>query len=105
MPGLKNNPIQILWLLTIFASTYLLLKKFINKFCHQVTNFDGLEKNNYDSILIIIDRLTKMVYYKPVKITINTSDLAEIIINIMVRYYGFLDLIVTNQRLLFTSKF
>ena len=46
-----------------------------------------------------------MVYYKQVKFTINTPDLIKIIINIIIKYYGFLDLIVTNQGLLFTSKF
>ena len=35
-----------------------------------------------------------MVYYKPVKVIINASGLIEIIINKIVRYYGFLDLIV-----------
>lgn len=40
--------------------------------------------NNYDSILLIINRLKKIVYYKPFKITINVSSLAEIIINMMV---------------------
>ena len=27
------------------------------------------KSNNYDSILVIVDRLTKMVHYKPVKVT------------------------------------
>ena len=46
-----------------------------------------------------------MVYYKLVKVTINTPSLAEIIIIVDVRYHGFLDLIITNSGLLFTSKF
>ena len=36
--------------------------------------------DSYDSILVIVDRLTKMVYYKPVKITIDAPDLAKVII-------------------------
>ncbi len=32
------------------------------------TNWKG---KTYDSILVIIDRLTKMVHYKPVKVTID----------------------------------
>ena len=45
-----------------------------------------------------------MVYYKPVKITIDTPDLAEVIINMIVRCYGFLESIVINRGLLFISK-
>ena len=61
--------------------------------------------DSYDLIFVIVDRLTKMVHYKPVKITINTSGLAEVIINVIVRHYGLPDSIVTNQGLLFISKF
>ena len=46
-----------------------------------------------------------MVYYKLVKVTINASGLAEVIINVVVKYHGLPDSIVTNQGLFFTSKF
>ena len=46
-----------------------------------------------------------MVYYESVKVIINFSSLIKIIIHIIVRHYGFSDLIVTNRRLLFISKF
>ena len=46
-----------------------------------------------------------IMYYKLVKITINASSLAKIIINMIMRYYGLLDSIFTNQGLLFLSKF
>ena len=46
-----------------------------------------------------------MVYYEPVKVTINAPGLAKIIIDIVVRHYGLPDSIVTDQRSLFTSKF
>ena len=42
------------------------------------------KKDNYNSILVIINQLTKIVYYKSVKITINALDLAKIIINMIV---------------------
>ena len=54
------------------------------------------KKNSYDLIFLIINRLTKMVYYKPVKITIDAKGLVEIIFDIIIRYYGPLNLIVTN---------
>ena len=60
---------------------------------------------SYDLILIIIDRLTKMVNYKPVKITIDTPGLAKVIIDIVVWYYCLPDSIITDQGSLFTSKF
>lgn len=43
---------------------------------------------SYDFILVIVDFLTKMVYYKPVKVTIDAPGLAEVIINIIVYHYG-----------------
>ena len=46
-----------------------------------------------------------MVHYKPVKITLNALGLAKVIINVIVRHHGLLDLIVTDQGSLFTSKF
>ena len=60
---------------------------------------------NYDSILIIVDRLTKMVHYEPVKVTIDAPGLAEVIIDVVVRHHGLPDSIVTDRGSLFTSKF
>ena len=61
--------------------------------------------DNYDSILVIVNRLTKMVHYKPVKITLDASGLAKVIIDMVIRQHGLPDLIVTDQGFLFTSKF
>ena len=66
------------------------------------TNWKG---ESYDSILVIVDRLTKMVHYEPVKATINTLGLAEVIINVVVWHQGLPNSIVTNRGSLFTSKF
>ena len=60
---------------------------------------------SYDLILVISDRLTKMVHYKPVKITIDTPGLAEVIIDVVVRHHDLPDSIITNRRSLFMSKF
>lgn len=59
----------------------------------------------YDSIFVIINRLSKLIYYKPVKVTIDTSALAEVITKMLVWYYGLLNSIVSNWSLIFTSKF
>ena len=63
------------------------------------------KEDSYDSILVTVNWLTKMVYYKPVKVTINAPGLAKIIIDVVVRYHSLPDLIVTDRGLLFTSKF
>ena len=46
-----------------------------------------------------------MVYYELVKIIINASSLAEIIIDVVVRHHGLSNSVVTNKGSLFTSKF
>ena len=63
------------------------------------------KKDNYNFILVIVNWLTKMVYYKLVKITLNAPGLAEVIIDVVVRHHGLPDLIVTDRGSLFTSKF
>ena len=46
-----------------------------------------------------------MVHYNPVKVTINTPGLAEIIIDMVMRYHGLSNSIVIDRGLLFISKF
>lgn len=46
-----------------------------------LTNLKG---EIYDLILVIMNQLTKMMYYKPVNIIINTFRLVEIILDIVV---------------------
>ena len=61
--------------------------------------------DSYDSILVIVNRLTKMVHYKPVKVTINAPSLTEVIINVVVRHYGLPYSIIINRKSLFILKF
>ncbi len=61
--------------------------------------------NSYDSILVIVDQLRNILHYEPVKVTIDTSGLAEVIINVVVRHDRVPESIVTDWGLLFTSKF
>ncbi len=63
------------------------------------------KSNSYNSILVIVDQLTKMVHYIPVKVTIDAPSLAEVISNKVVRHHRVLESIITNQSSLFTSKF
>ncbi len=52
--------------------------------------------DSYNSILVIVDRLMKMVYYEPIKVTINTLGLAEVIINVVERHHKVPESIVTD---------
>ena len=66
------------------------------------TNWKG---ETYDSILVIVDRLTKMVHYKPVKVTIDAPGLAKVIIDVVVRQHNLSDSIASDRSSVFTSKF
>ena len=46
-------------------------------------------------ILLLVIDLER--WYKLVKITINTINFAEVILNVVVCYYGFLSLIIINS--------
>ena len=46
-----------------------------------------------------------MVHFKPVKITIDAPDLAEVIMDVVVRYHGLPNSIITDWSSLFTLKF
>ena len=63
------------------------------------------KSDNYNSILVIVNRLTKIVYYKLVKLTINTLKLAKVIINMIVQYYNFANSIIGDRGAIFTFEF
>ncbi len=61
--------------------------------------------DSYDSILVIVDRLTKIVHYESIKVTIDGLGLVEVIIDVIVWHHKVSESIVTDQGLLFISKF
>ena len=61
------------------------------------------KRDSYNFILVIVDRLIKMVYYKLVKITIDTPGLTKVIINMVMRHNGLLNSIVIDRGSLFTQ--
>ena len=63
------------------------------------------KEENYDFVLVIVDWLTKMVYYEPVKVTINVSGLAKVILDVVIWHHGLSNSIMSDRGLLFTSKF
>ena len=46
-----------------------------------------------------------MVYYEPVKVTINAPGLAEVIIGVVVQYHGLPDSIISDWGAMFISQF
>ena len=66
------------------------------------TNWKG---ETYDLILVIVNWLMKMIYYKPVMVTINASGLAKVIIKAVLQHYGLPDSIVSDHSSVFISKF
>ena len=56
------------------------------------------KNESYKSILVIVDCLIKIIYYKFIKITIDIvrSNLVEVIMNMMMCQHNILKLIVIN---------
>jgi len=59
----------------------------------------------YDSVLVVIDRFTKMARYLPCRKTIDAEQLAELIIGSVVKDFGLPSGIVSDRGSVFTSKF
>lgn len=57
--------------------------------------------DSYNSILVIVDQLTKIVYDEPIKIMIDALSLAKVIIDIGVGHYKVCESIVMDWGLLF----
>ena len=100
--AVRHKPYNDLQSLPVFSHYW---KDLLIDFVTGVPISTDWKGDSYDSILVIVDRLTKMVRYKPVKVTINALGLAEVIINVVVRHHGLSDSIVTDWGSLFTSKF
>ena len=59
----------------------------------------------FDSIWVIIDRLTKSAHFLPVKTSYGASDYAKIFVREIVRLHGVPTSIVSDRGSQFTSKF
>lgn len=46
------------------------------------------KKNNYDTVLVVVNFLSKMMYYKSIKTIIDIVGIAKIIIDIVIRHHG-----------------
>ena len=61
------------------------------------------KSETYDSILVIIDWLIKMVHDELVKVIINVLELADVIMDIIVQHHNLFDSIINNRGSALTS--
>ena len=59
----------------------------------------------YDSILMMIDRLTKMIHYILIIKIINAENLTKVFIKKIVQLHNFSLFIIINKKSLFISNF
>ncbi|CCD25382.1 uncharacterized protein NDAI_0F00630 [Naumovozyma dairenensis CBS 421] len=62
------------------------------------------EVHKFNSVLVVIDRLTKMARFIPTKKTLDASDCADLLINHIICHHGVPDEIVSDRDKLFTGK-
>jgi hypothetical protein len=62
-------------------------------------------QSGYDSIWVIVDRLTKLAHFIPVKTTYSSSRLAELYMSRIVYLHGVPKKIVSDRGTQFTSRF
>jgi hypothetical protein len=62
-------------------------------------------RDNYDSIWVIVDRLTKVAHFIPVKTTYSRAQLAELYMSRIVCLHGVPKKIVLDRGTQFTSRF
>jgi hypothetical protein len=66
---------------------------------------EPLIKIIYDSILVIIEELTKYIYFELYKESLTAKNLVYIFMKIVVARYGTLEVIKLNREIVFTSQF
>ena len=69
-----------------------------------VTGFPKSKRGN-DAIFVVIDKLTKVAHFLPIKESITAAQLAELYTSRIVSLHGILQLISSDRGSIFTSKF
>ena len=59
----------------------------------------------HDSIMLVVDKLTKAAHFIPLKTTHKAADVADIFIKEVARLHGIPKMIVSDRDLKFTSNF
>ena len=60
---------------------------------------------SYDTILVIVDRLTKYTHFIPYKVTLTAKQLGFLVLDRLIRYYGILKVFVIDRDKLFTLAY
>ena len=66
---------------------------------------DTITDIEYDSVLVVVDRLTKYAHFIPWKEKGNAKDLAKMILKEIIANHGIPQSIISDRDKLFTSKF
>ena len=80
----------------------------VEKFSTYTMDFIGplpTTKNQFNSIMVIIDKLTKFTSITPIKMTFNAEDIARLFFEKIVSRFGVLQIIISDRDPRFTSKF
>lgn len=71
----------------------------------ELSIFTNWKSETYNSIVVVVNRLIKIVYYKLVKVIINYPGLAKVVFNVVVWHHDLSYSIVSDCDLLLISKF
>ena len=66
---------------------------------------DPATGTTYDSILVMVDRLTKYSHFVPCNETINAEQLGYLVLDRLIRYHGVPTTFITDRDKLFTSNY
>jgi hypothetical protein len=69
-----------------------------------ITGFPRTRKQ-HDSIMVVVDKLTKAAHFIPLKTTHRAADVADIFLKEVARLHGITKTIVSDRDLKFTSNF
>lgn len=70
-----------------------------------VTRLPASVPNGYNSLLVVVDRLSKMAHYMPTTTDVNSKEIVKLFFNNVFRLHGLPDSVVSDRGTQFTSKF
>ena len=69
-----------------------------------ITRFPLMQKQ-HDSIMVVVDNLSKSVHFNPLKSTYKVVDIAEIFLKEIFRLHRVPKIVISDRDVKFTSKF
>ena len=64
-----------------------------------------MSSHRHDAILVIVDTLTKVAHFSPMRTTYTARDIAQVFLRDIVRLHGIFHKIISDKYSLFTSSF